>query len=66
MVGLELESGRFPGRMKFAGLGCTPKALVMLGELKSSIWKRQEVSLLERLEKSTTMVAAAWHTDTHV
>ena len=30
-------NGRLPGRIKFAGDGGSPKPLVMLGELKSSI-----------------------------
>ena len=36
--GLMLDNGRFPGLMKLAGDGDTPKSLVMLGNEKSSIW----------------------------
>ena len=32
------DMGLFPGLMKFCGDGGTPKELVTLGELKSSIW----------------------------
>ena len=37
MILLYLETGRLPGRMKFAGLAGTPKKFVSPGLLKSSI-----------------------------
>ena len=37
MEGAMEESGRFPGRIKLAGLGGTPNMLVMLGDEKSDI-----------------------------
>lgn len=37
MVGVIEDNGRLPGLMKLAGLGGTPKALVTLGDEKSSI-----------------------------
>jgi hypothetical protein len=37
MVGVMDDSGRLPGLMKLAGLGGTPKKLVVLGDEKSSI-----------------------------
>jgi hypothetical protein len=37
MVGVMEDNGRLPGWMKLAVLGGTPKALVMLGDEKSSI-----------------------------
>lgn len=37
IAGLIELNGRLPGRIKFAGDGGSPKALVILGELKSSI-----------------------------
>lgn len=37
MVGVMEDKGRLPGRMKLAGLGGTPKKLVVFGEEKSSI-----------------------------
>ena len=36
-VGTIDDKGLFPGTIKFAGLGGTPKPFVMLGEPKSSI-----------------------------
>jgi hypothetical protein len=37
MVGVMVDSGRFPGAMKFALLGGNPNALLRSAELKSSI-----------------------------
>ena len=37
MVGVMEDNGRLPGWIKLAGLGGTPKALVTLGDEKSSI-----------------------------
>jgi hypothetical protein len=37
MVGVMEDNGRLPGWIKLAGLGSTPKALVTLGDEKSSI-----------------------------
>lgn len=37
MTGEMLDSGRFPGRMKFASVGMNPNELFLPGTLKSSI-----------------------------
>ena len=37
IVGVILDKGRLPGRIKLAGLGGRPKKLMTLGEAKSSI-----------------------------
>ena len=48
IIGQVEDRGRLPGRMKLISDGCKPKALVILGEEKSSISLLRTMPVLVR------------------